>query len=142
MASKSTGFEGIKPKGLSSTFSNICWEARQKFRFTDFLRIALAALPSLSAPGIRFENAPPSRRKHVLIGWLPRSLYLPGPPLKAKRVRTPEDLGLLVGAGLVHARFMITAAGGRAGAAGRNFGIDEKPGANEAAMCFGINRLQ
>jgi hypothetical protein len=44
-------------------------------------------------PGVRFLNPTPTRRKHLLLGWLPGFRYVPGPPRKAKRVRRvgPEN---------------------------------------------------
>jgi hypothetical protein len=44
-------------------------------------------------PGIRFVNPTPTRRKHVLMGWLPKFEYLPGPPPRAKRVRSQAGVG-------------------------------------------------
>jgi hypothetical protein len=38
-------------------------------------------------PGVRFLNPTPTRRKHLLLGWLPEFRYVPGPPRKVKRVR-------------------------------------------------------
>jgi hypothetical protein len=38
-------------------------------------------------PGVRFPNPTPTRRKHVLLGWLPEFRYVPGPPRELKRVR-------------------------------------------------------
>jgi len=38
-------------------------------------------------PGIRFLNPTPTRRKHLLLGWLPEFQHEPGPARKPKRVR-------------------------------------------------------
>ncbi|HXJ93125.1 MAG TPA: hypothetical protein VMT20_09610 [Terriglobia bacterium] len=38
-------------------------------------------------PAIKFLNPTPTRRKHLLLGWLPEFQHVPGPPRKAKRVR-------------------------------------------------------
>jgi hypothetical protein len=38
-------------------------------------------------PGVRFLNPTPTRRKHLLLGWLPEFRHVPGPPHGVKRVR-------------------------------------------------------
>ncbi len=38
-------------------------------------------------PWIKFLNPTPTRRKHLLLGWLPEFRHVPGPPRKAPRVR-------------------------------------------------------
>jgi hypothetical protein len=38
-------------------------------------------------PGVRFLNPTPTRRKHLLLGWLPEFRSAPGPPHRVKRVR-------------------------------------------------------
>ncbi len=38
-------------------------------------------------PWIKFLNPTPTRRKHLLLGWLPEFRHVPGPPRKPKRVR-------------------------------------------------------
>jgi hypothetical protein len=56
--------------------------------------------------GIQFRNPTPTRRKHVLLGWLPEFRYLPGPPPKPKRVRrVPAEQGSSVDGGALEPRF-------------------------------------
>jgi len=44
-------------------------------------------------PAIKFLKPTPTRRKHLLLGWLPEFQHVPGPTRKANRVRRvgPED---------------------------------------------------
>jgi hypothetical protein len=56
-------------------------------------------------PGIQFVNPTPTRRRHVVMGWLPEFRYLPGPPPRAKRVRhVPGEPGSSQGGGALGLR--------------------------------------